>query len=691
MKSAISFSCLSFRKRSLSIAFTAALALAVLPLATGCGPEGNAGQSRPTGGTVPANASATNPSAANPNATTSTGADAAAPTNPTDTSADSKKAEQILRDMETAYRKADSYADNGVVRRKFTRNGESMEQLFDFSIDFVRPNRLRLDCYGVRVVSDAKDFYASVPQVPNQVMKIAAPKQFTPEELLNSDPQLGNTLVQGPAGPPAQLPLLLSDDTIGKLMKEAKGPPTLLPQEKIDDQTYNRVAFEMPTGALVLWIDPQTSVLRRLEMPVGQVSPALDQPQEKTTALIVDCAHAQLNPKVDDLAFTFQIPEGAKVTSSLVEELKPADIAPHSDPTTLKLTKLWTAADVKDPGNVLVVSGADNQPHIFALEGAHTVIEIDPDGKTAARHELDLPPEAIITYLRTATDAQGKHYFVGSASGQSQVFLFDENWQRVLSFPKAEEVANSRIAGVQIGDLQGDGKLNLFVGYWQDVGLQGVSLAGERLWQERTLQYVLPCAFTDPDSSGARKLICTHSRGTIVLFSGDGKPQGEVVVPDRYVALILGADLKGDGKNEYCALTLTSDSSNEAVGLSLDGKQLWNYALPAGVPRRPIEMITTGDVLTDVPRAWLFAGADGSIHIVGEDGKPIDKWNQGASLNRPGRRQTRRQATPSSSAASSTNPTVKSKARSKPGKSNRLPKRNNVALAWEREAGRSSC
>ncbi len=73
-------------------------------------------------------------------------------------------------------------------------------------------------------------------------------------------------------------------------------------------------------------------------------------------------------------------------------------------------------------------------------------------------------------------------------------------------------------------------------------------------------------------------------------------------------------------------------SDNTACGISLDGKELWNYTLPPGVHGRPIEVIATGDLTGEAAKQWVIAGADGSIHILAADGKPIDKFNTGAML-----------------------------------------------------------
>ncbi|HEY2827253.1 MAG TPA: hypothetical protein VGJ04_06600, partial [Pirellulales bacterium] len=34
----------------------------------------------------------------------------------------------------------------------------------------------------------------------------------------------------------------------------------------------------------------------------------------------------------------------------------------------------------------------------------------------------------------------------------------------------------------------------------------------------------------------------------------------------------------------------------------------------------------------DTAKQWLIAGPDGSIHILGADGKPVDKFNTGSTL-----------------------------------------------------------
>ncbi len=544
-----------------------------------------------------------------------------------------RSAQQILKDMEAAYRKAKSYADEGQVHIHFERDGKPFEDNLPFSVVFVRPNKLRLLAYDAMVVSDGKQFHAALQKfAPNQVMEVPAPAVLNVAGVV-SDRQLHDTLAEGPAGGPVQLPFLMEDNTLAQLLSDAMQPPKLLGQESIEGHTCNRIEIDESQGKLTLWIDAKDNLIRRINLPPEDLRKMLEQNGPVANlSLTIDLSNARIDQPVDETAFKFEIPDGASVSASLVTEVPAAKIAPHSDPAALKLTKLWSAADVKDPGNVLVIDGADGQPHIYVFDGWRSVAELDGNGQVLAKHELDIPNDAVACFLRTTTDAQGRRYFVVSANGQPQCHVFDQNWKKLLSFPKPEDGATEGIGDVQIADLNGSGKPQLCVSYWGDVGVQGVALDGNRLWRDRSLQFVLRTALTDRDAAGHRQLLCTHSKGTIVPLSFEGKPEKEIIIPDRRVYYITAADLAGKGQSDYCALAGSVVTDNAAVGVSLDGKELWNYTLPPGVHGRPIEVISTGDLTGDAAKQWVIAGADGSIHILAADGKPIDKFNTGTML-----------------------------------------------------------
>ena len=114
-----------------------------------------------------------------------------------------RSADQVLKDMEAAYKKANTYEDAGKVHLHFERDGKAYEDNLDFAVTFVRPNKLRLTCYDVMAVSDGKQFHAAIKSVPNLVLEIPTPTVLTVDEVVR-DRQIFDTLRQGPAGPPVR-------------------------------------------------------------------------------------------------------------------------------------------------------------------------------------------------------------------------------------------------------------------------------------------------------------------------------------------------------------------------------------------------------------------------------------------------------------------------------------------------------
>ncbi len=546
---------------------------------------------------------------------------------------ESRIADQVLKDMEAAYRKATTYADNGEVYLRFEKEGQALDKTLPFSIAFERPNKLRLECYDVKAIADGSKLHASVATIPNLVLELPSPAVLTVDDVTR-DAQMQAALVSGPGGPPVQLPFLMADNTLAQLLQDAMQPPKLLPPDVCDSRPCNRIEIDGSEGRLVLWIDQQENILRRIELPTREFQKLLEQEGKiSNLTLTINFNNAQFNRPIDAVAFKFEIPKDAEIVDKLYQELKPAAIAAHTDPAAFKLTKLWTAADIKDPGNLVVVEDSGQPPRIFALDGWRSVVELDADGKSVARHDLEIPAESAVTYLRTATGRDGRRYFVASADGQQQVHLFDSDWKYVLSYPKPDDLGSDMIGDAELVDLDGDGQLDLAVGYWGDTGVQRVSLSGERLWREPSMQLVLRMTASDPDADGHRRLLCTNSRGTIIPVTAEGKAESEIVIPNRHMHKLIGADLEGNGRQDFCGLAGSITNDFTALGIGLDGRELWNYALPPGVPARPIEMVTAGDVNGDGAREWIIAGADGSIHLLTRDGKAVDKFNYGASLS----------------------------------------------------------
>lgn len=323
--------------------------------------------------------------------------------------------------------------------------------------------------------------------------------------------------------------------------------------------------------------------------------------------------------------------DGAGTREVRLPEVK---TAPPSEPTTFKLVPSWKVDAIKQPGNIVVVQGKAGPERLLVIDNSTTIAEVGLDGKVIANHELSLEKGEFVNVLRTAVGGDGRRYYAAYALGQQRCHVLDENWRVVSHYPKdALSNPHSGIGDVRLADLDGDGRLELYVGYYGVVGVQCASLEGNRLWANRSDVANAAClAVGGADAKGRRELFCTNSLGSVTALNGAGERVGEVKVRNRLFNWIAGADLRGNGELCWCGLTAMKPSDNIVVGFSLNGDEQWNYTLPAGIHPQPIEPIIAGRMMRDNPGQWLLPGPDGSIHIFSADGKLIDKFNYGAVL-----------------------------------------------------------
>ncbi len=309
-------------------------------------------------------------------------------------------------------------------------------------------------------------------------------------------------------------------------------------------------------------------------------------------------------------------------------ELPRAKIAERSEPAALKLSKLWTADGIKNPGNLLVIPG-ETGPRIIALDGWSKLVELDGSGKIVTQHEVELPKDATITQLRTAVDRQDRRYFLGFTSLKQQVFLFDNDWKQLLSYP---EGTHAGIFDAQLGDLDGDGQLEINLGYAGAVGVQNVSFAGKRRWSNRMLDNVISLAVLEPDAEGQRQLWCANERPAIGVLNFKGQQLADIPVPDRGVDVLAIGYLENPGEQSCAALVSPKPSELLAIGIDRQGHELWSYPLPSGLRNTPCDVLIAGRVQAEGPGQWLLTGPDGSIHILAANGDPIDKFTYGDEL-----------------------------------------------------------
>ena len=227
-----------------------------------------------------------------------------------------------------------------------------------------------------------------------------------------------------------------------------------------------------------------------------------------------------------------------------VEEMKLPEVktAPRSEPARLKLAPLWKCAEVKSPGNVTVVNPGAGPARLLVVENWNSVAEIGADGKLIALHDkLDLGPNERIGTVRTAVGRDGRRCYAAYLLGQQRCHVYDENWRLLAHYPEdALKNPHRGISDVRLGDLDGDGTLNLYVGYWGVVGVQAATLDGKRLWSNRSLSEVSCLVIGDirgPSVAGQRDLFCTGGTGAIVVLDCKRRAARRVPRPQPHDAV----------------------------------------------------------------------------------------------------------------------------------------------------------
>ena len=236
----------------------------------------------------------------------------------------------LVEKMGRAYRDAGRYADDARVRIMRTRGESTTEETHPFRVAFARPDRVRIEAYDARIVADGATLRAAVGGIPGQVLAEPVQSPLALDQLF-ADRELAAALAEGEAGCPTQLPLLLADDTATLILGDATAPPRLVAAEEIDGHACDRVEIEKPDGRLVLWIDRDTKILRRMQVPTDAYAELLSRQSGAVTGVtvVVDFVGASFTAELPADAFAFEVPAGAAEVAALEPLQPPRPVSPR--------------------------------------------------------------------------------------------------------------------------------------------------------------------------------------------------------------------------------------------------------------------------------------------------------------------------------------------------------------------------
>lgn len=305
-------------------------------------------------------------------------------------------------------------------------------------------------------------------------------------------------------------------------------------------------------------------------------------------------------------------------------------IAPQRQPVRFKLRRIWRSAAVALPGNVICLDEAQGgvaAARVVALDGWRRVVEIDAAGTAVGQHELALPRDAAVSFLRTAVDDAGKRWWLGAAKGGRQVYLFDESWRLATAYPPSG-TGHDGISAAALHDLNGDGSPEIVIGFTGAGGLEAVSLGGERLWRNGDLGAVESMAV-----DGGAGLACIDHSGRIVAVSKAGQVIGAHEVADRRLRTLVSGPVASGGGWAAVASADSGSGKKFAVGIDSAWSEAWALPLADGEHRDgPIEPVAWADLLGTLRRQWLIAATDGSLTVAWANGGVVDRYQHGKAL-----------------------------------------------------------
>jgi outer membrane lipoprotein-sorting protein/peroxiredoxin len=318
--------------------------------------------------------------------------------------------------------------------------------------------------------------------------------------------------------------------------------------------------------------------------------------------------------------------------------VQPAAMAARSGPAKLRLKPLWKCAAIRPAGNILVTQDHGGGPRIFVIEDYRTVSELSTDGKRIANYSPPIAKEEFFINLRTGVGRDGKRYFATFARVGQRFHLFDEKFNYLRSYPAdALEHRHSGISDVVLDDLDGDGALKAYVGFFGTVGVQCVSLQGTRIASCRTLFNIGSVVPAAANAQGHRELYCVNDFSSVAILDAKLQLRDAVrLIADGTIHALVQADLTSSGRPTWCSIMFApgpqlASGQFTALGLNPSGQVVWKYPLPSGT-EQPVESIVVGRVLPGTSRQWVLPGADGSIHVLAADGTLIDRFNYGEQV-----------------------------------------------------------
>ena len=205
-----------------------------------------------------------------------------------------------------------------------------------------RANLLRVEAFGASVVCDGEHVWAAVgdQRFEGQILFLPAPIEMT-MKVLHGEPMLekllggDETRVRLP-----QLELLLANQPLKQIFGDDLKTRWLGEKTLPTDQSLcHACEVTGSRGTFVLWVDPNSFVLRRLEI-TDQKFLAVDLEAGQKIAITIDFTGAEFDRQIGANAFKFEPPKAVRLVSHFVLPPKAPEEMLGQQPGNLKFADI---------------------------------------------------------------------------------------------------------------------------------------------------------------------------------------------------------------------------------------------------------------------------------------------------------------------------------------------------------------
>ncbi len=219
-------------------------------------------------------------------------------------------AHAVLDKMVEAYRKAPSYEDIATV--ELWEAGKKEPQRADFRVVFQRPNKLRMTCYQGELACDGKQWFGYSKDIPFQAVLRDAPPTMN-MQMLTADKELDRAINGGFAAGTPQVLFLLSEQPLDALLDGVRDQDlTLGDPVRLGDYDCYRVCYRQNEGAVELWIDETTFVLRHMQFTANAAPGHEGEAPGESDRIEAHFERARLGGPINPDVFKIAVPEGTE-------------------------------------------------------------------------------------------------------------------------------------------------------------------------------------------------------------------------------------------------------------------------------------------------------------------------------------------------------------------------------------------